>query len=102
MLQDQRTRPSGTIILGLLRSDDSKYVWFRKVRGAFLRRPRTGPPKIVASGSDAWIGWLELKTAPVRAGAMKNTARVIHEVGAEILASSRRNRDLLSPGLLPR
>jgi endonuclease/exonuclease/phosphatase family metal-dependent hydrolase len=72
-------------ILGLLKSDDSKYVWFRKVRGVFLRRPKSGPPTIVASGSDAWIGWLELKTAPVRAVAMANTARVINELGAEIL-----------------
>ena len=72
-------------ILGILKSDDSKYVWFRKVRGAFLRRPRNGPPTIVASGGDAWIGWLELKTEPVRAAAMANTARVIKEIGAEIL-----------------
>jgi len=36
--------------LGLQRSDDSEFVRLRKIRGQLLRRPRSGPVRVVAAG----------------------------------------------------
>ena len=36
-------------------------------------------------GRKDWIGWFELNTAEVREEAVKNTARVINAVGADVL-----------------
>lgn len=73
--------------LGMLRRDEGPFTRIRKIRGRLITRPR--PPKlpaIVADGRDDWVGWCELKTAPVDESAMQNTARVIRDVGADILA----------------
>lgn len=72
--------------LGILKKDDSKFVWLRKIRGEFIKRPRTGSPEIIATGRDSWVGWVELKTAPVNEIAIMNTGRVIRDVNADILA----------------
>jgi endonuclease/exonuclease/phosphatase family metal-dependent hydrolase len=71
--------------LGLERSDESPFVRLRRNRGALLRRPKTGGLEIVADGRAEWVGSLELKTEPVNALAMQNTARVIRDVGADVL-----------------
>lgn len=92
--------------LGLLNSDDSKYVILRQNRGKLLKRSQSGSPEVVADGRDDWIGWLELKTEAVNEVAMKMTARVIQDVNADILAVveaedrialSRFNDKLLKP-----
>lgn len=78
--------------LGLLRSDEGEYAWLRRNRGALLHRPRTKkgekpkPVTVVANGRGDWIGWVELKTAPVREEAVLNTGRVIRDVNADVLA----------------
>ena len=69
----------------------------RKIRGAIFKRPRIGGIEVVASGRDSWIGWAELKTAPVDEIAVMNTGRVIRDVDADILAVvEAENRVVLS------
>jgi endonuclease/exonuclease/phosphatase family metal-dependent hydrolase len=41
----------------------------------------------VANGRDDWVGWLELKPERVNEIATQNTARVIRDVDADILAT---------------
>lgn len=73
--------------LGILRSDEGPFVLLRKIRGKLIRRPQSGNAfEILASGRDSWLGWVELKTAPVNAIAILNTGRVLKEVNADILA----------------
>lgn len=74
--------------LGLLNSDAGRFVRIRKVRGQLIRRPRdkSKPRVIVAGGRADWVGWCELKTAPVNEVAILNTGRVIRDVDADILA----------------
>jgi endonuclease/exonuclease/phosphatase family metal-dependent hydrolase len=77
--------------LGLLEGDESEQAWLRKIRGRFILRPRNKPgqpqrnKEIVASGRADWIGWIELKTEPVTELASQHTARVMKEIGADVL-----------------
>lgn len=72
--------------LGLERSDDGgEYVRLRQNRGELVRRPRNRPVEVVADGRGDWIGWLELKAEPVDEIATRNTARVIADVGADVI-----------------
>lgn len=74
-------------VLGLLQSDETKFVILRRNRGDLLRRPKNGDPvEVVAEGRSDWIGWVELKTEAVSEIATENTARVIGNVNADILA----------------
>jgi len=73
-------------LLGLSRKDESKYVVLRKIRGNLLSRPKGKPVEVVATGRDRWMGWVELKTEAVNAVAIDNTARVIRDVNADVLA----------------
>ncbi len=72
--------------LDLNRFDEGPLALIRKIRGAIFRRPRSGGIQVVAEGRDSWIGWVELKTAPVNEVAVMNTGRVIRDVDADILA----------------
>lgn len=72
--------------LGMTKSDTGPFVILRVLRGKLLLRPQQGPMQIVADGRDDWVGWAELKTAPVNAVAIMNTGRVIRDVDADILA----------------
>ncbi|MBI5716377.1 MAG: endonuclease/exonuclease/phosphatase family protein [Burkholderiales bacterium] len=72
--------------LGLENSDTGEYVLLRQNRGALVKRPRSGGLEIVAEGRADWAGTLELRDEPVDEVAMRNTARVMTEVGADILA----------------
>lgn len=72
--------------LGILKSDNGKYVILRKIRGQFIKRPRNASPEIVASGRADWVGWVELKTGHVNETAIMNTGRVIRDVNADIVA----------------
>lgn len=72
--------------LGLEKVDESKYVILRRNRGKLLQRPKTGGVKITAEGRVEWAGSLELKEEPVDEIAMQNTARVIRDVDADVLA----------------
>jgi len=71
---------------GLLRDDDGPFLILRRIRGTFLKRPKSGAVTVEATGRDDWVGWVELKTEHVDARATENTARVIHAVDADVVA----------------
>lgn len=72
--------------LGILKSDEGPYVILRKIRGQFIKRPKTGSPEIVANGREDWVGWVEHKMVHVNEIAIMNTGRVIKDVDADIVA----------------
>jgi endonuclease/exonuclease/phosphatase family metal-dependent hydrolase len=73
--------------LGILKTDEGPYVYLRKIKGPpLIKRPKTGSPEIVATGRDAWVGWVELKTVHVNDIAVMNTGRVLRDVDADIVA----------------
>lgn len=74
------------IRLGLEKRDDAEFVLLRRNRGQLLRRPKTGGIEIVADGRADWAGSLELQDEPVDEIAMRNTARVIDDLKADVLA----------------
>lgn len=74
------------IRLGLERRDDAQFVLLRRNRGQLLRRPKSGGIEILAEGRADWAGSLELQDEPVDEIAMRNTARVIHDLKADVLA----------------
>lgn len=74
------------IDLGLEKSDEGPYVMLRQNRGDLLRRPKTGGLEIVATGRSDWSGSLDLIDKPVDDEAMRNTARVIIDLKADVLA----------------
>ena len=74
------------IRLGLEKQDDARFVILRRNRGQLLRRPKTGGIEIVADGRADWAGSLELQSEPIDEVAMRNTARVIHDLKADVLA----------------
>ena len=72
--------------LQLNRFNEGPFALIRTIRGQLIRRPRGKPPVVEANGRSGWIGWAELKTAPVNEIAVRNTGRVIRDVDADILA----------------
>jgi endonuclease/exonuclease/phosphatase family metal-dependent hydrolase len=91
--------------LGLERSDESPLVRLRQNRGRFVVRRRTGGMEIVANGRGDWAGWLELERDPVDDTAMRMTAQVIRDLGADVLgvveAESRPALKAFSDEVLP-
>ena len=78
-------RPCSTT-LGLLRVRLRRScAWLRVIRGRLLRRPRDGDVEIVADGRADWIGWVELTTEPADELALRHTAMVVRDVGADVL-----------------
>lgn len=92
--------------LGLEKSDESRFVLLRQNHGRLVKRPKTGGIEIVAEGRNDWIGWLDLKVEAVSERATENTARVVKDVGADVLAvveaESRPALSRFSESLLPR
>ncbi|MEO1696358.1 MAG: endonuclease/exonuclease/phosphatase family protein [Planctomycetota bacterium] len=72
--------------LGMAGQDRGPLVQIRKIRGQFVRRPRTRPIEIAADGRGDWVGWAELRTGPVDERAMRNTGRVLRDVNADVVA----------------
>lgn len=72
--------------LGLAKSDKSRYLLLRRNRGKLLRRSRNGQISVIADGRGDWIGWLELRQEHVNETGTLNTARVIRDVDADVLA----------------
>lgn len=92
--------------LGLAKSDAGTYVVLRQNRGHLVRRPRAGGLEVVAGGRGDWVGWLELTTEATTELALRHTAQVVHDLGADIvgvveaetrLALQHFNVDLLRP-----
>lgn len=74
------------VALDLEKSDKGDFVLLRQIRGRMISRPRGRPFELKAKGRGDWVGWVELRTAPVNAVAVMNTGRVIRDVNADILA----------------
>ena len=100
--------------LDLLRDDGdatrpSTYALLRRIRGRLLRRPQNDPDgsevTVVAGGRSDWTGWVDLITDRITVTAIENTARVISEVGADILgvveAEGRITLQRFTDSLLP-
>lgn len=68
------------------RFNEGPLALVRRIRGKIFRRPQSGGIEVVATGRNSWLGWAELKTAPVDEIAVMNTGRVIRDVDADILA----------------
>lgn len=71
--------------LGLEKSDTAPFVILRRNRGGLLKRPQAGGILITAKGRADWVGSLELRDEPINEHAMRNTARVIKDIGADVL-----------------
>lgn len=72
------------LALGLEKSDTGPFVLLRRNKGGLLKRPKTGGIEIVAGGRADWVGSLELRDEPVNEKAMRNTARTLADVGADV------------------
>jgi endonuclease/exonuclease/phosphatase family metal-dependent hydrolase len=68
----------------LLHKGESRHIRLNLIRGKFLKKTQSAPVEIVANGRDDWIGWFELKRETIKETAIENTARVIHEVDADV------------------
>ncbi len=71
--------------LGLAERDEAEFVRLRRNRGDFLVRRRSGALDIVARSRGDWNGWLELEREPVDDTAMRMTAQVVRDLGADVL-----------------
>lgn len=71
--------------LGLGKSDEGPYVELQRNRGSLLQR-KDGAITVTAQGRADWVGDLRLRSAPVQVEAVRNTARVIAAVRADVLA----------------
>ena len=74
------------IKFGMKNSDTGPNVIMRRNRGQLVRRKKDGSLEIIASGRQDWIGWIELREEPVNEHAIMNTARVIKDVDADVIA----------------
>lgn len=72
--------------LGIDKKDEGAFAILRKSRGDLIKRSMVGGPRFVATGRADWVGWVELKTELVDEHATRNTAQVVRDVGADVLA----------------
>ena len=71
--------------LGIDKKDDGgKFAILRQDRGNLMKRSK-GKIEIVAAGRGDWIGSVDLKMEPVNEVATRMTAKVIHEIGADVI-----------------
>ncbi|MBK8985688.1 MAG: endonuclease/exonuclease/phosphatase family protein [Chloroflexi bacterium] len=93
------------IELGLEKYDQSHFVMLRRNRGKLLKRPRNGGIEIIANGRADWAGSLELRDEPIDVDAMRNTARVMSDIQADVLgvveAEDRPGLALFNARILP-
>lgn len=74
-------------VLGVLNARQAgPFALIRRNRGQLVSFPRAGGAVIVARGRGDWVGWCDLVRDAVDAEAMVNTARVIRDVAADVLA----------------
>lgn len=73
--------------LGIDKKDDGgEFVILRQNRGHLVKRPTSGGIEVVANGRGDWLGWLDLKIEAVNELATRMTAKVIEQVGADVIA----------------
>lgn len=94
------------VALGLGASDQGPLMRLRQNRGRLVRRSREGGLEIVADGRGDWIGWLELRRESPTELAVRHTAQVVADIGADVIgvveaeartALSRFSHDLVGP-----
>jgi endonuclease/exonuclease/phosphatase family metal-dependent hydrolase len=73
------------IELGLEKSDEGPFVILRRNRGGLLKRPRDGGIEIIADARADWVGSLELRDEPIDENSMRNTARVLSDLKADVI-----------------
>jgi endonuclease/exonuclease/phosphatase family metal-dependent hydrolase len=84
---EARAEMTGLMVdLGLEKEDIGPFVLLRRNRGRLVKRPASGGIEIIAEGRADWVGSMELRREPVNQFAMQNTARVIRDLGADVLA----------------
>jgi endonuclease/exonuclease/phosphatase family metal-dependent hydrolase len=77
---------SGALRFNKRFDDPARWAVLRENRGDFVKEPRSGDVEIVATGRDAWLGWVDLLVESVDQTATRMTARVISDVAADVLA----------------
>ncbi len=70
---------------GLATKGESEFLQLRANHGKFLAKPQGKPVGIAATGRSDWIGWFDLKRAPVDETATRNTARILKLVDADVM-----------------
>lgn len=73
------------IDLGLEKTDQGPFVILRRNRGGLLKRPRSGGLEIIADARADWVGSLELRDEPIDESSMRNTARVLSDLAADVV-----------------
>jgi endonuclease/exonuclease/phosphatase family metal-dependent hydrolase len=81
----KREMVSLMIELGLEKSDTGPFVLLRRNHGGLVKRPRAGGLEIIANGRADWVGSLELRDEPIDESAMRNTARVLSDLQADVI-----------------
>lgn len=91
--------------LGIEKSSESRFAILREQRGQLITFSRLRGARIVASGRGDWVGWLDLRTELVNERATLNTARVVRDLAADVIAlievENRRALNQFSSKLLP-
>lgn len=91
--------------LGIDKKNDSRFVLLRENRGQLVKYSALAGTRIVARGRDDWSGWIELRTELISETATRNSAQVIRDVDADVVAlievENRRALRQLSEKLLP-
>lgn len=81
---DKQAIVAALTVLGLEKSDESKWAILRQNRGRLLTRSK-GQIIITANGSGDWVGGVELKEDSIPETGTRMTAKVIKDIGADIL-----------------
>lgn len=82
---DKKRMAKLMIEFDLEKSDIGDFVILRRNRGMLLKRPKSGGIEILAKGRADWVGTFELRDEPVDEQAMRNTARVMIDIEADVL-----------------
>jgi endonuclease/exonuclease/phosphatase family metal-dependent hydrolase len=72
--------------LGIDKKNESTFVILRETRGNLTTYSRLWGTRVVANGRSDWVGWLELKTELVNERATQNSAQVVRDVAADVIA----------------
>ena len=91
--------------LGIDKRNDAKYVILRENKGQLVKYAALTGTRIVARGREDWSGFVELRTELINEQATRNTAQVIRDVAADVIAmievENRHALRQLSEKLLP-
>ncbi|MFO1124892.1 MAG: endonuclease/exonuclease/phosphatase family protein [Methylocystis sp.] len=82
---DKKRMAKLVLELDLGKSDLGDFVILRRNKGGLLKRPKSGGVQIIADGRADWVGSLELRDEPIDEQAMRNTARVMSDIEADVL-----------------